>query len=657
MSEAEHGDVGTTMAAALRLHQAGQIDDAARQYLAILGRAPQHAGALHLLGLCHHQRGDHTTATDLIRRAIELAPTDAVMRNNLGAVRLADHAASEALASFDAAIAINPAYAEAWNNRGNALADLRRLEEALAAYGRATALGWRQPQLAYNEANLLQQLGRHAEAVARYHAVLTALPGFHDGWYNLAAVLEKLGQSAEADQAYRRAAAGARNPAAALASLLFLRLRQCDWTDYPALQEAVLTCVDRKLPGIEPFKILAIGSSPAQQLGCAMQHAATAQSPVAVAKRNERIRIGYFSADFHTHATAHLLAEVLERHDRERFDIVAYSFGPPSDDAWRRRLQAAVPHWHDVGGLSDQAIADLARQHGLDIAVDLKGYTADARPGIFAWRAAPVQVNYLGYPGSLGTVHHDYLIADPLLIRPGEEQSYSEKIARLPDSYQPNDSTKAIAPLTPTRRELGLPDAGFVFCSFNNSFKITPDVFSIWMSLLHKLPGSVLWLLACGTTAEANLRREAGQRGIAAERLVFAPRLPLAEHLARQRAADLFLDTFHYTAHTTASDALWAGLPLLTRYGSTFASRVAASLLSAAGLPELITADAAAYEALALDLARQPERLQEMRSRLAAQRDSCALFDCARYTRHLEALFQAMHRRCCAGQPAEHLHG
>jgi predicted O-linked N-acetylglucosamine transferase (SPINDLY family) len=647
-------DIGAALAAALRLHQAGRIDEAARQYQSILEREPQHAGALHLLGLCAHQRGDQRTATELISRAIERAPSDAVMRNNLGAVRLADHAAGEALASFDAAIAINPGYAEAWNNRGNALADLHRPDEALAAYGQASALGWRQPQLAYNEANLLQQLGRHAEAVERYRAVLSALPGFHDGWYNLAAVLEKLGQSNEADQAYRRAAAGARNPAAALASLLFLRLRQCDWTDYPALRTAVLACVDRRLPGIEPFKVLAIGSTADQQRTCAGTHAAASQ-PSPPAAVGSRIRIGYFSADFHNHATAHLLAEVLERHDRERFDIVAYSFGPPSEDVWRQRLRTAVPDWHEVGGLTDEAIAALARQHGIDIAVDLKGYTADARPGIFAWRAAPVQVNYLGYPGTLGTAHHDYLIADPVLVMPGEEGHYTEKIAWLPDTYQPNDSTKLIAPLTPARRDLGLPDDGFVFCSFNNSFKITPDVFLIWMALLQAVPGSVLWLLACGTSAETNLRREAARQGVAGERLVFAPRLPLAEHLARQRAADLFLDTFHYNAHTTASDALWAGLPLLTCRGGTFASRVAASLLSAIGLEELIAADPTAYEGLALALARQPERLREIRSRLAAHRQSAALFDCVRYTRHLEALYLRMHERRCAGLPPDHL--
>ena len=654
MASRQDADNGTALAAALRLHQAGHIDEAARQYESILVRDPQHAGALHLLGLCAHQRGDHRLATELIGRAIEGSPQDAVMRNNLGAVRLADRAAGEALASFDAAIAINPAYAEAWNNRGNALADLRQPEEALAAYGQASALGWRQPQLAYNEANLLQQLGRHAEAVARYRAVLAALPGFHDGWYNLAVLLEKLGQSDEADQAYRRAAAGARNPAAALTSLLFLRLRQCDWTDYMALRTAVLDCVDRRLPGIEPFKVLAIGSTAGQQLTCAAGHAVASQPP-ARATAHDRVRVGYFSADFHNHATAHLLAEVLERHDRERFEIVAYSFGPPSDDAWRRRLRAAVPDWHDVADLPDEAIAALARQHGIDIAVDLKGYTADARPGIFAWRAAPVQVNYLGYPGTLGTGHHDYLIADPVLVMPGEERHYTEKIAWLPDTYQPNDSTKAIAPLTPARRELGLPDGDFVFCSFNNSFKITPDVFSIWMSLLHKVPGSVLWLLACGTTAEANLRREAARQGVGGERLVFAPRQPLAEHLARQRAADLFLDTFHYTAHTTASDALWAGLPLLTCRGKTFASRVAASLLSAIGLEELIAANATDYEGLALALARQPERLMNIRSRLAESRQSAALFDCKRYTGRLEALYGAMYQRCRAGLPPDHL--
>jgi predicted O-linked N-acetylglucosamine transferase (SPINDLY family) len=358
--------------------------------------------------------------------------------------------------------------------------------------------------------------------------------------------------------------------------------------------------------------------------------------------RHERIRIAYLSADFHLHATSQLMAELFERHDRERFEVSAWSFGPETGDAMRARLRAAFEIFHDVRDVSDDDVAARLRATGIDIAVDLKGYSKDGRPGIFARRVAPIQVNYLGYPGTTGADCMDYIIGDAEVIPEGHEAYYSEQVVRLPDSYQVNDTKRLIADRTPTRAEAGLPASGFVFCCFNNNYKITPEVFDVWMRLLKAVPGSVLWLLEDNAAASRNLRREAGARGVDAERLVFAGRVLPPAHLARQRLADLFLDTLPCNAHTTASDALWAGLPLLTCRGNAFAGRVAGSLLRAVGLPELITDDLGTYEALALRLATTPGELSALKARLSQNRLTHPLFDIDRYRRHLESAYVTM---------------
>jgi predicted O-linked N-acetylglucosamine transferase (SPINDLY family) len=358
--------------------------------------------------------------------------------------------------------------------------------------------------------------------------------------------------------------------------------------------------------------------------------------------RHDKLRAAYLSADFHRHATAYLMAELFERHDRSRFEIIGVSFGVDDKSETRKRLVAAFDQFYDVRGKSDEEVAKLLHDLQVDIAIDLKGYTEDARPGILAFRPAPIQASYLGFPGTMGVEFIDYIIADKT-VAPFEHQPfYMEKIVHLPDCYQVNDTKRKIAERTPTRQQAELPQQGFVFCCFNNNWKITPDVFGVWMRLLHAVEGSVLWLLGDNESTERNLRMEAQARGIDPVRIVFASRLPLDEHLARHRVADLFLDTLPYNAHTTASDALWAGLPVLTREGTAFAGRVAASLLHAIGLPELVTHSIEDYEALALRLARDPSLLQGYRNRLATNRLTHPLFDTERFRRHIEAAYLQM---------------
>jgi predicted O-linked N-acetylglucosamine transferase (SPINDLY family) len=408
---------------------------------------------------------------------------------------------------------------------------------------------------------------------------------------------------------------------------------------------------------VAPFTLLAYCDDPALHRQCAETFVADRmpERPEPMWRgppvRHDKIRVAYLSADFHQHATAYLVAELFELHDRARFEIFGLAFDWDDGSAVRRRLVKSFDQFHDVRTRSNQEVARLLHQNEIDIAIDLKGHTGDARLGIFAYRGAPIQASYLGYPGTIGAPFIDYIVGDPVVTPLDHAPFYVEKIVQLPDCYQVNDRKRAIPDETPSRAEAGLPADGFVFCCFNNNYKITAPVFDVWMRLLQAVPGSVLWLLRDNAAAERNLRREAQARGIDPARLVFADRTDLASHLARHRRADLFLDTAPYNAHTTASDALWAGVPLITCRGNAFAGRVGASLLHAVGLGELVTDSLADYEALARRLATDKAQLAGVRQRLADNRLTCRLFDADRFRRHIEAAYSTMWEIWQRGEP------
>jgi predicted O-linked N-acetylglucosamine transferase (SPINDLY family) len=445
----------------------------------------------------------------------------------------------------------------------------------------------------------------------------------------------------------------------AYSARLHAQLQIADWRGLDARLALLATRVARERIVENPFYVLTLEDSGWLQRRAAETWAREefaeqgALGPIGVRAAGERIRVGYFSADYRDHATMHLMAGLLELHDRDRFEVTGFSFGPAVRDAVRARVESACERFIDVGHRSDREVAGLSRELGIDIAVDLKGYTGDARPGIFAHRAAPVQVGYLGYPGTLGAAYVDYLIADRTVVPEGSEGYYREQLLYLPDSYQVNDAKRRIAVRRYEREELELPREGFVYCCFNSNYKILPATFGVWMRILGRVPGSVLWLLEDNAEAAKNLRAAAAGHGVQPERLVFAPRVVVGEHLARHRCADLFLDTLPCNAHTTASDALWAGLPVLTCLGEGFAARVAGSLVRAVGLPELITESLAAYEELAVQLAGDAERLGALRARLERNRGTAPLFDTLRYTRHLESAYALIHARRLAGLPPE----
>ncbi|MBL0142263.1 MAG: tetratricopeptide repeat protein [Betaproteobacteria bacterium] len=590
--------------------------------------------------------------------ALALEPAYADAHHNRGEALLALGQAAAALDSYDHEIGLAEGRADAHRGRGTALMALGRLDEALAGFGRSLALDPQLPGARYGRAVALLKLARLDAALADCELAIEREPGNARLHFLHGVVLSELKRLDEARDACARAIAIDPEVPFAYGHWLHLLMQLCDWN---GIQDVIGTTLARVREGkqaADPFTLIATNATPADRLQCA-QVFVEARFPAVPAptrpahRPHERLRLAYLSSDLQDHATAHLIAEVLERHDRSRFEVMALSFGPESVDPWRRRIESAVDRFHDVATQTDGAIADRLRDLEIDIAVDLKGYTAGARSGILARRPAPIQVNYLAYPGTMGAGYIDYLVADAVVIPPEHEACYTERIARLPHCYQPNLSNRPIADRTPSRAELGLPDDAFVFCCFNNAYKITPEVFDAWMRLLGAVPGSVLWLLEGPSTATTNLRREAQARGIAPERLVFAPRLAIADHLARHRAADLFLDTLHCNAHTTASDALWAGLPLVTVLGEAFPGRVAASLLRAAGLPELASGSLPEYEAMARRLACNPAELAAIRARLAATRTTNPLFDAQAYTRHLEAAYTTMWERHSRGlEPA-----
>lgn len=549
---------------------------------------------------------------------------------------------------------LNPRAAEVWAVRGNVLLALGQHDEALASFERATEAKDDFFEAHYNRAKLLKELGRTEEALAAYDRTLAIQPRFADALANRGNLLMVLGRFVEAADTFAKLCMLDPDFEYALGNLVHAKQQVCSWNGLGERLDELAERLKAGKPVASPWVMVAAAADPSLQRRCAETVVArkfpASFPPLWQGERSahDRIRLAYVSADFYDHATMHLMAGLFERHDRTRFEISAFSFGPDVVDDVRARIEPSFDRFVDVRMKSDEEAAAEMRRCEIDIAVDLKGFTRDSRTGIFARRPAPVQVNYLGNPGTMGASYIDYLIADRTIIPDNHKPFYTEQIAYLPGSYQVNDARRRIADQVPSRAHVGLPADGFVFCCFNRSFKITAEVFSIWMRLLDQAPGSVLWLFDSNSSATRNLRAEAASRGIAPERLIFAPRVAADHHLARHRLADVFLDTLPCSAHTTASDALWAGLPVLACMGTTFAGRVSASLLNAVGLPELVTHSLDEYETLALALTRDRDRLARLRAALSNNLATAPLFDTDVTCRHLEAAYVTMwerHRR------------
>ncbi len=686
-------DIDALFREAYALHQRRELDAAQRLYRQILALDSRHINALTLLGSIYLERGAVREAASLLQRSVSLFDAQPVAWCNLGLCHEKQQDAKQALACYSKAISLQPQFAGALYNRGALLRKLQRPADALADYEQALAL---QPDffLAHNNrGNALSDLSRHAEAIhcfseairlqpdfaeawnnrgvchwklkqpaaalADYDQALTLKPDYFSALLNRATLLTELKQFDAARDCVARAAALQADDADVITLQCEIAAQTCHWQADKENLQSLATAIRQGKP-VKPFAVVTSIDDPLLQQQaaaqwCTARYPAPAPSVQHCHPPAQRLRIAYLSADFHEHATMHLLAQVLASHDRSRFAIHAISTGPDVEDSMRARVMNNVEYFVEASRWADDDIAHYIRTEQIDILVDLKVHTQDSRLPILARRPAPLQVTYLGYPGSSGAPFIDYIIADTFVLPPALYPYFSEKVASLPGSYQCNDPTRTIASPVPTRAELGLPTDGFVFCCFNQHYKFTAPVFNVWLRLLQRVPGSVLWLYVTNDTARRNLEDHAHAQGIDPARLLFAGKLPQAAHLARLQCADLFLDTLPCNAHTTASDALWAGLPLLTCSGQSFCSRVAGSLLHALGLPQLVTANLDEYEDRAVELATDREKLAQLRKLLWQLRTTSSLFNAVDGARKLERAYLAMQQRQAAGLAPAHI--
>ena len=632
------------------LRELRRYDDAITAYDKALALEPKLSEAWLGRGNILSDTKAHEAALAAYDKALEIEPDFAGGWLGRGNVSLKLMKYDDATAALDKALALAPDFAEAWLSRGNVACALKRYDAALASYDRALAL---KPDLAevwLSRGRVFTEIWHYDQAFDAFDQAISLKPDLAGAWAGRGEILFEFKRYNDAFAAYDRALELKPDLEYVPGARLFAKLFMCDWTDLQAETTWLLSMVRQGVSASTPFSLLAISSSAEDQLQCTRHQDQDWETfpPLWCGEvyEHDRIRVAYLSADFREHPVAYLIAGLLEHHDRSRFEITALSLGPNRASPIRDRIEGAVEHFVDVQQQSDDDVAGLIRRREIDIVIDLMGLTQHNRLSALARRPAPIQVNYLGYSGTTGADFIDYILADATVIPEEHRACYSEEVVWLPDCYLVNDDRRAIAERTPSRSECGLPEDSFVFCCFNNTYKLGPQTFQVWMRLLRATPGSVLWLSAANATAQANLHHEAEQSGVEVQRLIFAPRLPdVADHLARQRQADLFLDTLPYNAHTTACDALWAGVPLLTCLGTTFVGRVAASLLKAIGLDELVTHSLEDYEALALKLAHNPAALAALRERLAHNKTTFPLFDTARTTRQIEAAYTAMWQR------------
>jgi predicted O-linked N-acetylglucosamine transferase (SPINDLY family) len=692
----------TQYSAALLHHRAGELAQAESLYQLLLKANPKHADALHMLGVVYYQTDRAEQAVNVISQALAINPKNTDYLNHYALSLRAANQPEAAIRSFQQAVLLQPKDLDIQFNLANTLLTLNRYEEAAGYYRRIlrvmpknddtrealchclTSLGnqahiighfiqaeacfeealqfnKQDAAIYYNLGNAQRELGKPAEAAKQYAQAIRLAPDDADIYNNLGNVQRELGQLDLAIASYRKALA--LNPQLYHAKVHLVHQKQhiCDWNgltdDITEIRNWVNTLPQAQ---ISPFAFLAMpGTTAAEQKLCAdnwvkNRYASLMelgrQSGFSAQKKpaGKKIRIGYMSADFRLHPLAFLISELLELHDRSQFEIIGFSYGADDKTVARKRIQKAFDTFYDISRLPDTDAAKKIHDCGIDILVDLTGFTQNSRCGIIALRPANVSVSWLGFPGTMGSFIggnlnnkplFDYLLTDSFITPPEAACNYAEQLALLPHSYQPNDRKRPVAK-TPSRAEYRLPDNAFVFCCFNQTFKITEDLFNCWMRLLKATPNSVLWLLDCNRWAKQNLTEQAALHGISSERLIFAPRVSIADHLARHAHADLFLDTLPYNAHTTCSDALWMGLPVLTCVGDTFASRVAGSLLKAAGLHELITYTLADYENKALSLTKTPQALNTIKQKLMSEKMTSALFDTAKFSRSLELIYK-----------------
>jgi len=652
----DYADAFINMGAAL-LEQ-NKLEEAIEAYNKALAIKPDYAEANYNMGNVLQKQSKLEEAIEAYKKALSIKPDYAAAYDNMGSVLKDQGKLEEAIEAYNKALAIKPNSSEAYNNMGNALKEQNKLEEAIEAYNKALSIKPNSSEAYNNMGNSLVEQGKLEEAIEAYNKALAIKPDDASFYNNIGIALSKQGKLEDAIEAYSKALDINSNHEAARTQKLYQQAHICNWAGI-AKDCNLIPKLGISEKHVQPFMLFSLEDAPDRHLIRSEIYAKanypqkTLPPKARPSKRPKRIRIGYFSSDFKEHPVAYLIAKVLEKHNRDQFEIFGYFLYCDKKSEMRQRLENSFDSFADVQSMSDKDIALQARQDEIDIAVDLNGYTTDARTGIFAYRAAPIQINYLGFPGTLGADFIDYIVADRSLIPVENQKYFKEKKLYLPNSYLPTDNSRELSKKKITRSKMGLPDDAFVFCCFNNNYKISPNEFDIWMRLLTKVPNSVLWLRQSNQLSNINMKNEAQKCKIDPSRLVFADKVPIDEHLARQKLADLFVDTFSFNAHTTAADALWAGLPVVTKVGLGFAARVAGSLLNAVGLPELVTETEQDYEALILELATNPSKLGKIKKKLAINRLTQPLFDTELYTKHLEIGYLEAYERYFEGNLPE----
>jgi len=660
------------------------FQDALIQHRKFISTFPLNLDAWVNLGMTYLYLNRDREAIAAFEECLKINPSHKEALGNIGAAYKNLKEFDNAIFYADKAIQIDPHYAEAWSNRGVALRQLKLNIEALESYQKAIDINPQHIDALLNKTVLLNDLKRHDEALVSVEYVIAADSNNAEAWSRKGLVLKELYRADDALDSYHRALEidsknleALLNKGVLLTELkryeealsvyqqaltldpekdylyglsVYIKTMICDWSHYDQQLLHIQSKLAQDKKVAVPFSLLALLDDEDGHFKAAKLFASdkflesTVLGPIPKRASTGKIRLGYFSADFRNHPVASLIAELFELHDRNQFEIVGFSLGPDDADDMRLRLKGSFDQFIDICNQSDQEVAQLARDLQIDIAIDLGGYTQDCRTGIFAYRAAPIQVNYLGYPGTMGAPYIDYIIADQTVIPEANQQYYSEKVAYLPHTYQANDRKRKIANKLFKRADFDLPEHGFIFCCFNNNFKLTPNTLNSWARILKAVDGSVLWLYEGNEKTKLNLIKEFTNRDLAPERLIFAKRVPPDEHLARYQLADLFIDTLPYNAHTTTSDALWAGTPVLTLTGNSFAGRVATSLLEAIDMPELITKTLQEYEDKAIDLANNQNKLAQLKRKLQANRDTTPLFNTPLFAKHIEAAYMAMYQ-------------
>ena len=628
----------------------GELDEAIFCFQKTLTLKPNHPFAYFNMGNALHRQGELDAAVKSYQNALTIRPNYAEAYFNMGNIFTSKGEFHAATNNYKQVLKIEPDHVDAHYNMGISLKNSGQLDAAIDSFIQAIEIRPNYADAHINLGFLLEGQREFDAAIESYKKAIEIRPDYAEAYNNIGSVLNKKGELFAALDCYKRALEIYPENEAIFSQKLYQQAQMCDWNGIEQ-DRGKISRLGITEGHIDPFGILSLEDAPERhrirsEIYASNKYANIA-SPVEKQRfpETKRLRVGYFSANFHKHPVAYLIAKVIEIHNRDRFEVYGYSVGATKEDEVRRRLAKGFDFFKDVRNMTDKDIASLARQDKIDIAVDLSGYTEYSDPGIFAYRAAPIQISYLGYPGTMGANFIDYIIADENLIPTESQRYYSEKPIYLPHHYQAQDNTIPISKKTPTRSELGLPEKGFVFCAINNNYKITSSEFDIWMRLLQKVEGSVLWLLETNKWAKSNLLKAANERGATSERIIFAQKAPHEEYLAQFRQADLYLDTFIYNAGATASNALWAGLPVLTKLGKGYTARMAGSLLSSIGLTELITTHETEYEALALQLATNPEQLDSIKNKLTLNRLSKPLFNTELFIKHLEDAYQKVHQR------------